>query len=203
MGQRRVGRPEDPNATGIVVDAGEGAIDLDAPLGVRINGTPLSGAYAPLGDFPRTFSTVVHGTGAGSVANRGEWVRAVGSGAITKLGIHVGVQSGNICVAVYANSGVGRDAKPAARKATSGSVACPATGYAEVALLASVAVEHGDWFFLAPDNTTATFTICSGTLTTAAANGLAWWAAASFPAPDPAPALSSGFSRTPLMVGVA
>lgn len=41
--QRRVGRPENPNEQGIIVDAGEGAIDLVSPVAVRINGVPIIG----------------------------------------------------------------------------------------------------------------------------------------------------------------
>lgn len=43
---------------------------------------------------------------------------------------------------------------------TSGSVVCPAAGYAEIALDVSVAVASGDhWFAVSIDNTTATLAV--------------------------------------------
>lgn len=137
---------------------------------------------------------------ATTVANRGEWVRCTGSGTITKLGLHISVSSGNICAAVYANTGTGRSAKPGTRKSTSGSVACPGTGYQEITI-SSVAVVPGDWFYIGADNAVVQYQVCIPSLTSAALDGFAFWAAAAFPAPDPAPALTSGASRAPFMVG--
>lgn len=63
----------------------------------------------------------------------------------------------NISVAVYRNVGKGGDAKPGVRLATSGAVACPAAGYAEIALDKPVWVHQGDWLAISADGTTGTF----------------------------------------------
>jgi hypothetical protein len=83
--------------------------------------------------------------------------RVIGGGTITKIGLHVAIQSGNICVGVFSPSGSGRSAVPGARKGTSGSVACPAVGYQEVSLGGSVVVAPGDFFYLGADNTSCSF----------------------------------------------
>lgn len=110
-------------------------------------------------DFPATLDMlgqeVAYSALAG--ANRQYYWRSVGSGYITGIALTVGTQSGNISVSVYRNTGRGRSAAPGARRATSGSVPCPAPGYAEVALTAGIYVEVGDWIALSCDNTTATF----------------------------------------------
>ena len=81
---------------------------------------------------PRTISST-----STTTANQGWYMRYRGGGPITKIGIHVGASSGNICLAAYSNTGVGRNARPGTRIGTTGSVVCPtANAYAEVALLA-------------------------------------------------------------------
>lgn len=91
-------------------------------------------------------------------SNRTWFLRATGSGSVSRLRINVGVQSGNICASVYTSSGVGTAALPLTRVATTGSIACPAAGNADLTLDTTVAVTSGDfWFSLCADNTTATF----------------------------------------------
>lgn len=90
-------------------------------------------------------------------SNRRYYMRVTEGGTISKIGLEVGTASGNISVAIYSNTGAGRSAAPGARIATSGSVSCPASGYAEVSLGGSYPVQPGDWISLAADNTTATF----------------------------------------------
>lgn len=94
-------------------------------------------------------------------ANRCYFERVTqGEAAIcTKIALQVGISSGNIAVAVYANRGSGRSAVPTTRIASSGSVACPASGYAEVPLGSSVPCAIGSWFAFSCDNATATFGI--------------------------------------------
>jgi hypothetical protein len=143
--------------------------------------------------------------GAGQTlnSNRAVFMRAVGSGPVSKIGLDIATSSGNICVAVYANTGTGPDARPSTRKQTSGSVACPSAGYAEVALGASVNVEHGDWLCLVVDNATAAFRALSGS--TFAGNGL--WAGraayedSAFPAPATATPIN-GLVKGPILVGI-
>jgi hypothetical protein len=85
------------------------------------------------------------------------YARVLGGGPVSKIGLQCQVSSGNISVGVHQNSGVGRAAVPGARIATSGAVACPAVGYAEVSLGGSVPVAPGDWFSISADNVTASF----------------------------------------------
>jgi hypothetical protein len=109
-------------------------------------------------DLPRTqlrVATNRASTGAGS--NYCLYQRVIGSGTISKIGLWIKVSSGNISVAVYSNSGTGSAAVPTTRQATSGAVSCPASGYAEISLGASVAVNDGDWIAISVDNVTATF----------------------------------------------
>lgn len=88
-------------------------------------------------------------------ANAAIYLRAIGGGTISKIGMRVGVSSGNISVAVYRNSGTGRSSIPGTRIATTGSIACPAVGYAEVSLGSTVTLNDGDWIGISADNTTA------------------------------------------------
>ena len=119
----------------------------------------VDAAANPFG-FPYTVDPgqIRHGaTDAVNIASGAAYGRVLGAGTISKIGLGIGTQSGNISLAVYANSGTGRAAVPGTRLATSGAVACPATGYQEVALGASVTVTPGDWFCITADNATATF----------------------------------------------
>jgi hypothetical protein len=93
-----------------------------------------------------------------AVANRAQAFRVRDGGTITKVGVSVTTQSGNICLGVYRNTGMGRNARPGTRIATTGSVACPAAGDAEITLGgASYVVYPGDWLVIAADNATAAF----------------------------------------------
>lgn len=80
--------------------------------------------------------------------------RGLGAGDISKIAVHVVGSSGNVSAGVYRNSGSGQSAVPSTRLATSGAVACPAAGYAEISLGATVTFLPGDWFGFSSDNTT-------------------------------------------------
>lgn len=130
----------------------------------------------------------------------------LGGGTIAKIALSIGVSSGNISVAAYPNVGAGVAAVPGARLATSGAVACPAAGWAEVSLGASVEVAQGSWFALTADNTTATF------LSSGAANpngnsfglGQMLREGAAHPAPaNPGGSLAALTGRTWALQGVA
>lgn len=128
--------------------------------GVYVGGTGLPAPNDPLGwGVPVTSALLCGNMSVGSIAaNNYNWFsRVIGGGTITKIGIVVGTQSGNICVGVVRPTGTGTAAVPVTRLATSGSVSCPATGYQEVSLGGSVTVKPGDYFVLTADNTTATF----------------------------------------------
>lgn len=134
-------------------------------------------------------------------ANRGIFLRTMNGGTITKVGFEVGTASGNISVAAYANTGTGLAAAPTgAPLSTSGAVACPATGLAQVALAAAVTIGPGDWLFLSCDNATATFSRC--TPSTGAFNG---GTAARQDSAHPAPTVGTlaATSYIPMLIGIA
>lgn len=135
-------------------------------------------------------------------ANRGWWYRVTGAkSGCTKIGISVVTQSGNVCAGIYANSGAGRAAAPAARLATTGSVACPGTGYRELDLTdGPVNIKQGDWLFFAADNITASFDAAPAG-STGISTGLRGYADAAFPAPAAAPAIAFG-NRGFALIGV-
>lgn len=113
----------------------------------------------PLGiGFPCTVPPSFN-TGGNSIvsANRRYYMRSIGGGTISKVGLDIATSNGNISVAIYSNTGSGRAAMPGARIATSGSVACPAAGYAEISLGGSYTLQPGDWFSLAADGIIASF----------------------------------------------
>ncbi len=124
-------------------------------------------ATDPLGlGLISTFDPALANTQASVItANRGHGLRVIGGGTISKLGIRVAVSSGNISLAVYRSNGAGRATGTVARVATTGAVACPAAGYAEVSLGGSVTVNPGDWFAISADNTTALFSAAGTNLT--------------------------------------
>lgn len=134
-------------------------------------------------------------------ANRGIYLRTMNGGTISKVAFEVGTASGNISVAAYANTGTGLTAAPTgAPLSTSGAVACPATGLAQVSLAATVTIGPGDWLFLSCDNTTATFARC--TPLSGAFNG---GTAARQDSAHPAPTVGTlaATSYIPILVGVA
>lgn len=127
------------------------------------------------------------GGGAGTVgaANRWNFARIInGKRGCTKLVIVVGTSSGNIALAVYGNTGSGRTSAPGTLKRSVASMACPASGKAEITI-ASTDIELGDWVGIAADNTTATFLRAAGNVNPQN-EGRAWYFnGASLAIPDP------------------
>lgn len=138
----------------------------------------------------------------GNAAGRTIYVRCRTSGIITKIGYLVGVQSGNISVAAYANSGSGRTSVPGVRLATSGAVACPAAGYQETALPNAVRVDAGDWLAISCDNNTATFQAVLNAGIVNLAAGLLAYSDATHPAPASNPTVTGYGSRSMCLVGI-
>lgn len=94
------------------------------------------------------------------LANRAYYTRLVGArSGVTKARMRVLVQSGNICIAVYANN----NGTPGTRLLTTGSIACPsASGDALVDLGGTLDITHGDfWLGFVVDNGTASFVLNS------------------------------------------
>ncbi len=136
------------------------------------------------------------------VANEARYSRVCGGATVSKLRIRVSVASGNVCVAVYNNSGSGLTAVPNARQATSGSIACPAAGDADISLGGSVTVNHGMWFGFNADNTTASFYGWNGPSTTSLMSGSGYTAGSAYPLPSVASGLTANGFRQPTMAGV-
>lgn len=137
-------------------------------------------------------------------ANAAHYLRVIGGGSVSKIGLLVNTQSGNICASVHSNSGTGRLAVPGTRVATTGSIACPAAGYRELDLGGSVTVSPGDWIGLGADNTTAKF----GTMLGSAGDsniglGRQFRQASAFPAPSPPSSLTATLGYDFCLVGVA
>lgn len=108
------------------------------------------------GFLPYTFDPNGASTNAGfGAANRAHYTRVSFGGTITKIGLEVTTQSGNLSVAVC--RGTAGKNSTMTRIATSGAVACPAVGYAEISLGGSVEVLPGDWFAISADNTVSRF----------------------------------------------
>lgn len=145
---------------------------------------------------PRVSQSLAVSTGA----NRGFFLRTMNGGVITKVGFEVGTASGNISVAAYANTGTGLTAAPTgAPLSTSGAVACPATGLAQVALAAAVSLTPGDWLFLSCDNATATFSRTS-VVSSAFNGGTAYRQDSAHPAPTVGTLAATGYM--PMLIGI-
>jgi hypothetical protein len=134
-------------------------------------------------------------------ANTAIYARCRDGGTISKVAVNTSVQSGNISVAAYSNTGSGRSAAPGTRLATSGAVACPA-GYSEVSLGSTITMQPGDWLCLTADNATATFR----TLLAAGADnnfglGRQYRQATAHPAPSPVGTLVATIGYTFVLVG--
>lgn len=135
-------------------------------------------------------------------ANTLRYHRVFGEGLISKIGMDIVASSGNIGVAVYRNTGTGRTAQPAARAATSGSVASPGTGYREISLTASVYVNDGDWFAVHTDDGSLSIRGTHSDSAVAIANGWRWYESVAFPPPVAAGTLVSTNISLLSLIGV-
>lgn len=136
-------------------------------------------------------------------ANVTRYMRVIGGGAITKVGMHVGASSGNISVAHYSASGSGRSAVPGTRVATTGAIASPGTGYREVNL--STTLVAGDFLAISADNNTFTIYVAGSFFSAASAiaAGRNYAQGSAHPCPSPVGTLDAGNPITYLLVGVA
>lgn len=162
---------------------------------------PVGGPLAVLGIVRPSFIGLgIAGITIGSV-NSTRFFRVVEGGSMSKVRITVQVASGNICVALHANTGSGLSAAPGTVKASSGSVACPAAGSQDIALGSTVVAVPGDWISIGADNTTATFNGVSGATDGTSSGGLAG-VAAIFPATGTVSGFTPGNNRLIEVVGV-
>lgn len=140
-----------------------------------------------------------------SGANTARYMRTDGADTINRIRVRVGTSSGDISVAVYASTTSSGAPVPGARLATSGAVACPASGDATIVIDDTVVVPNGSWMGLSADNTSATFLSGpSGAAGSSMGSGrLLGSSTATHPLPDPGNALSTGvLGRHFAMIGV-
>lgn len=144
--------------------------------GVAITGTPTAGQVpTATSGTAATWQTPSGGGGGGTVvygppagwvsahefnsfigmpSNRCYMYRCRGGGTITGITMRVLVSSGNISAGVVGSAG--GVSNPVTRRATSGAVPCPATGYA-VVTIPSTTVDPSDYLALSQDDGAATF----------------------------------------------
>lgn len=145
-------------------------------------------------------STDVAGVGN---SNQAIFYRVASGGEFSKITSEVTASSGNICVGFYKNNGLGGDAAaPGERIGTSGSIACPAVGVADIDLGATVKVAEGDWIAIAADNTTAAFrSTVTGESVSLLGKGRCCKQTSAFPLPTSAGTLTSIIGRNIVLLG--
>lgn len=159
--------------------------------------------------FAATSAALGNAGGAVSVSPSGNEARyflSVGSGSHSAIGLHVGTAVGNISVAAYTGAGAGRAATPTGGQlATSGAVACPASGYAEVSLGSTVTVRAGhDWLAVSAASASATIYVAAGGSALTASNlglGLQFSAASAHPLPTTPSSLTARSAPLLMLVG--
>lgn len=139
-------------------------------------------------------------TAANVLANDGHYLRAVDGGrGLSKFIFQVGTASGNISVAAYKRSGKGAAAQPTGGQiVTTGAIACPASGYVEVAPGGSTFnIQAGDFIGLSSDGTTATVIaqLGMGSSTTLAFPGQSYLQITAHPLPSTPSSFSAGGCR--------
>lgn len=147
---------------------------------------------------PRTASTAR----TWPLANRCVYNRVSGSGPVSSIRIRVVTSSGNISVGHYTSSASGIAGRAQTRQVTSGAVACPASGSADVSLGASTTVGAGDWFAMSCDNTTASFAANAAPSGSNLLPGFEMYQSSAHPCPSTATDFGVG-GYTPVMQGVA
>jgi len=197
MPQRGVGPMFRPNGSADMIRA------IDGTGGVNWGITATGVVYDKTLDMVYTIDPRgINSTSPLGAANRCIFSRVITGGIeISKIGLEIGVSAGNISVAVYANTGVGRAAKPITRVATSGAVAAPATGYAEVILDAPVTVYPGDWLALSFDDATLSVNKVSNATGSALNSGFTYRQDSAHPAPATV-GTTAATSSVPILIGV-
>lgn len=153
--------------------------------------------------YPFTADPGLANSGGATVAqNVCRYMRVIGGGAITKVGMHITTSNGNISVAHYSNSGSGRSSVPATRVATTGAIASPGTGYQEVNL--STTLSPGDWLAISTDSASFALLKAGGFAASASAlaAGRAYAQTSAHPCPSPAGTLDAGNPILCILIGV-
>ena len=190
----------DPGATG---PAGpQGATGPTGDTGPQ--GPAGTGGGGGLG-VVRTGNAMPTASPVGLVANWLYAARVIEGGTISKIRLGMGNSVGNVCVAVYDNTGTGVNAKPGNRKATSGSIPCPANGTVpDIPLDVTVDVAVGDWLALGTDGAATFLQGPAGASNAGITAGLAGYstAAGQFPAPPVFGAWTAALARSIWLLGI-
>lgn len=139
-----------------------------------------------------------------AAANGAVYIRVMDGGRVSKIAYRVLTQGGNMSLAVYRNSGLGRLAVPGARLATTGSFTVPVAGYYEASLGASINVQVGDWLALSCDSATATFnSLLAGGVDNSVGLGMKYRQATAHPLPATPSGLVAVQGYDFVLIGVA
>lgn len=181
-------------ATGQAADAGH----VHPTTGVALANDPLQLGQAV------TYNWLVNAQNSLTTGNSGYYMRLMAGGyAISNLSFFPFASSGNISVAVYSTSGTGASAKPTGGQlATSGAVACPASGsVATVSLGSTVTPNLADWAAISSDNATTSFTAIGAGTGNSLMNGMGYVQGTAHPLPATPSLGTGGNNRHYLMKG--
>jgi hypothetical protein len=185
--------------TALLIDGG-GNVAFDDPLPSHA-ATHSAGGTDPvsLAGIASTFAPSMAVSGAKSPGQEAAlFAQFLSWGVTTTTGLRmvVATSSGNISIGTYGSKGSGTAQVPAALKATSGAVPCPAVGLATLSLgSAPVTIDQFDFAGLSVDNNDALFA-GSSALNVLMTAGLAAYAVHSHPLPATA-AASNGSTQIP------
>lgn len=183
--------------TGDVVDGTLTNADINASAAIaasKLSGVATSADPLGLG-YPTTSLRFGNSAVAHSAVNYCVFYRVYGAGTITALRVKIITQSGNLAWGVYSATGTGISRKPGSAVVRVQNQACPAPGSQDLALGGSFAVNHGDYFAIAADNTSVA--LCAslgGAFYTGITFGesMTFYQAASFTLPSTATPLPCG-----------
>ena len=147
---------------------------------------------------PRNFHNVTQTL----VATTTYYGRTRGVGAVDSVAFRVQTAAGNVSVALYDNTGSGRSARPNTRLQTSGSVACPAAGSADVALggTTTITAPCAHWLALSCSGAPVLLGTGSNPVDSSLGSGLSYREAV-HPAPATATATPTAIIAPPMLIG--
>jgi hypothetical protein len=153
--------------------------------------------------YPATADPVLTSGTYTSAANQARYMRVRDGGTISKVRLNIVTSSGNICIAVYRNSGSGLSAVPGSLVVSSGSVASPGTGDQDISLGSTIAVYPGDWIGISADNGTVQFaSTANASAATTLGSGRHYQQTTAFPLPSTPSSLTAMKGTAPVLIGV-
>lgn len=165
----------------------------------------------PMWDIPMSFDprAIEQAAARTFTANNVYYFRMQGEGTCNGLAIRVGtVQAASSAqLAVYDNTGTGRNARPNNRKANSAITIATTTpaGYKTGTFAAAVVINHGDWVGFGVNNSSVAFASLAATIgmaTNDITDGFACFQSGGGPTPPSTPGTLFGQQLTPVIVGI-